>query len=364
MALTSASSAAPWMKAREVTTRRTLPVSMAVTRPRAPAVKFSIAVWRPREAQASKVTTVAAVLGNNTPTRSRSAELARERAAQHQRAGQEIAIAKARAGGVLQHALRHAMVATGAHHRREQRLVVKGGRVADLQHGGQQRIGGARPPLAATRLGWHREAARRQHRQGDGRQAALPHLAAQAREMRILRTVDRDRQELGLGVLGDECRAFVDFHQRRAGRHAAFGKDHERAAVTQQVGERLDGAGVQGVEFVPVDETQQRAHPRSARGGGTDGEHRLERQEQVEQQAVDERGVIGHQHDARTGRAQVLEAAHLDPAQHPQQGGGAGAQQARGQGRPARMHHGAGIAGHGTRRGMGRATAAALRFRR
>ncbi len=107
---------------------------------------------------------------------------------------------------------------------------------------------------------------------GDAREPALAHALFQVGEGAVLRAVDAERDDGGLGFVGNQAGAFVDLHQAAGGGDAAFGEDHAVAAFGNFVHEPLEGDGFGGVEFVAIDQMQEDFGPPLLGDEGVDGE--------------------------------------------------------------------------------------------
>jgi len=127
---------------------------------------------------------------------------------------------------------------------------------------------------------------------------------------------ERNRHDGRVGAFRDQGCAFVDLH-RYAGRgHASFREQHGAAPVVQQLDHGLERRRTGGVHLDMLEPAEQRAHPAAPGSADVDGEDQRRRQEQVEQQAVQPRHVVGDEQRAGRRRLCMSEAAQLDAERH------------------------------------------------
>ena len=143
----------------------------------------------------------------------------------------------------------------------------------------------------------------RQEGDGDLGEPAQPQLAAHAREGRVERAVDPDRQHARLGHLGDGAGPLIDLHQRARHGEAAFGEDHHLAALLQLIHQHAQRHGVGRVDGDHVEQREGGLRPPGLGHMAVDGEARPLGQEGGEQRPVEIGAVVGDDHRLAARRA-------------------------------------------------------------
>ena len=245
--------------------------------------------------------------------------LARHAGAEHQAAEQQLVVVQRLAVDVLQHLGPAAL--DGA--RLEQRLEEAGGLAVlgledHLRHDVVELPADDLAAAPALELRRHLEAARRQHGDGDLGEEPPAQLALEAGEMAVLGALDPHRDHGRAGLVGDHARAVVDLHQRAGHGQAAFRKDHAVLALGDLADQRLGRERPGRVHGEGLDQLHEGPHPPALRHVGVDGEERPAGQQRGQQRAVQEGGVVDHDHRGVAGGLEVLQPADLDPVEQPE----------------------------------------------
>ena len=174
----------------------------------------------------------------------------------------------------------------------------------------QQLTGAAAPFLGRGSIRHRDGAAAEDGHRHLGKQSARIN-AGQPAEIAARCAVDAHRYHGGAGLGGDEGATVIDLHQRAGLGDAAFRKDHDGLAGFHQLDDLLDRQRTGRIDGQVRHKAEQKAEQRLGDYLAMHDEHRLDRHEQSEQQAVEEGFVVGH--DQRAWVAKYLGvAAHID----------------------------------------------------
>ena len=239
----------------------------------------------------------------------------RHAAAQDEAAHHQLVEARGRPVDILQHLVPAAMDVAGIEQGIEQRAVDVGRTEDHIGHHVIELVGLVAAQLRPTQSIGILELDRRQEGDGDLGEPAQPQLAPHAREGGVERTVDADREDTGLGHLGNGAGAFIDLHQRACHGKAAFGEDHHLAALLQLVHQHPERHGIGRVERDHVEQERGWLRPPFLHDMGIDGKAGAFRQEGREQRSIEEGRVVGDDYCLAARGAEILQALHLHPVE-------------------------------------------------
>ena len=200
----------------------------------------------------------------------------------------------------------------------EQRRLDLRGREHRLHHLVAQRTAQRGAARATGDAFGRRQTARWKNADANTREPSLPDLPGQSRERRELRALDAHHHQRRLGAFGNDGGTLVDLHQPAGRRDASLGKDDAGRARLDRANHRADRQRIGRIDGEGVDDGEERLRPPLLRDERVDREDRIAWQERAEQQAVEERRVIGGNHRVRHRRARVLEAFDLHAIQQTQ----------------------------------------------
>ncbi len=195
--------------------------------------------------------------------------------------------------------------------RREQRAVRLLGAEHRVDEQVLQRPAERLAPLMPVELerGIGRQVDRRHDRHRQTREPPHGQFALHPAKPRELQAVDADGKHFRARLVGDDARAFVHLHQRAGVREAAFGEDHQLAAV---IAHRLDHVlhriGRLHIDLEDVDGGEERPRPPLSRHARMHREGRALRQITGDQARIGEREMVRDDDDAIARGAVVLES--------------------------------------------------------
>jgi len=158
----------------------------------------------------------------------------------------------------------------------------------DLPHNSGQGFCTSSTACTAPEFVGQVEPARRQNRDAHLRQPALPDLAFEIGQTRVLGTFQTDRQNHRSGLVGNHARPFVDLHQGAGRGDPAFGENDRLAAALDEPDHRFNRRGAERVHLELVNERQERFEIPAARRIDIYREGRRLGQEEIQQGAVDQ----------------------------------------------------------------------------
>ena len=141
-----------------------------------------------------------------------------------------------------------------------------------------------------------------------------------------LQAVDADRNDRGIGPVGDHAGAVVDLHQRSGQGNAAFRKHRQTAAAAHRFDHGANRHRTAGIDREDVDHVFQ--EPESPGLLGVDREHQVAGQEGRHQAAVEERLMIDDQDGSFAGLGEIVQSGdsgfveqpEIPPEQRPEGG--------------------------------------------
>ena len=110
--------------------------------------------------------------------------------------------------------------------------------------------------------------------------------------MRALRALDANRHDDRIGLVGDHRGAVIDLHQRAGDGDASLREDHDGLAGRDQLDQVARGKRLGRIDGVMLDHSQERFCPPRLRDAGVDGEARIDRQNGVQERAVDQADMV------------------------------------------------------------------------
>ncbi len=174
----------------------------------------------------------------------------------------------------------------------------------------------------AAAAGGGGQSARRQHGQADARQQPPPHHAAQSRQQAVLRTLDVHRQQRGVGLVGGQGWAFVDFHQRPGNADPSLREHRNPLAGFQMLDQGFQIVRIGRIDADVAGHGDERPDPPVPGYMGVDDEDRHVRQERRQQRSVQIGQVIGDDQQPSSVARVMFPSAQFHPEQPPEQAAG------------------------------------------
>ncbi len=245
--------------------------------------------------------------------------VAGDHTAEDERAGYQLAVTEWLAAGVLDDQLARAVPFHGLHNPVDDRGVEVAVGEGDALHDVAHARGRGTAACGAVQPGGQVELLRRQKPQGDPREPADPHLALQVGEAAVLGAFDAHRQDGRIGMVGDHARPVVHLHGRAGDGDTALREDDRLVAVAQVMNDGLQRQRVGRVQREEIHEPQEGLEGGFPGHQGVDGEGGALGEVQVDEDAVQQRHVVGDDEHPLAGGMVVLQANDPDPEQQADQ---------------------------------------------
>ena len=160
------------------------------------------------------------------------------------------------------------------------------------------------------------------HRFEDGdldlREPALARLPGRKpAEGSSLQALDMHRDDVSIGLVGNQRGAVIDFHQAAGDGDAALGKDDQRLPLLDDVDQRAGRHRLHRIDRDRTRQDQKRLHPPFLRDGDIDRKDRLAAAQRHRQPRIEEAHMVGGDDAVGRGLMEILEPGDLDAEENP-----------------------------------------------